>query len=522
MKLFNYTFAFLVCCLLANVSSYKILGVFPFAATSHYIVGSSLMKGLAEKGHDVTIIAAFKEKSPIKNFKTILVPEAVALMEETKKDIINYRNKGILESLAEFYEMGINMTQVTLESANVKKLLKSNEKFDLVINEIFLNEAALGIAHVFKAPIIGVSTFGSSQWTTDLVGSPTPPSYIPNPFLGFSTKMSLVERVGNLAQAHFDRIYFDHFYIHKQEKIYNKAFPDPKPALDQLRKNVSLVLLNTHFSLAFPRPYVPNMIEVGGMQVNRKTKELPADMKKFIESAEHGVIYFSMGSNLKSNTLPKEKRDALLNTFKTLKQKVLWKWEDPNLPGKPDNVFISAWFPQDDVLAHPNVKAFITHGGLLSTTETIYHGTPVIGIPMFGDQFLNMAQAVKGGFGLIADYNLLSVDYLKGIINEMMTNDKYTKQIQAMSKRYRDQPLTPLETAIYWVEYVCRHNGAYHLRNSGMDLSFIQYHNIDAIAVLYGVLFIVLFVIFKVVKFVLSLAVGTKNQKKGKKKSHRE
>lgn len=88
MKLLNCTLVLLVCCLLANVSSYKILGVFPFAASSHYIVGSALMKGLAEKGHDVTIIAAFKEKSPIKNFKTVLIPEALEAMEG-KSDIIN-------------------------------------------------------------------------------------------------------------------------------------------------------------------------------------------------------------------------------------------------------------------------------------------------------------------------------------------------------------------------------------------------------------------------------------------------
>uniref|UniRef100_T1GPS3 UDP-glucuronosyltransferase n=1 Tax=Megaselia scalaris TaxID=36166 RepID=T1GPS3_MEGSC len=260
--------------------------------------------------------------------------DAFAVLYETKKDIINYRNKGLIESIAEFYDMGVNMTQTTLANKNVQALLKSNEKFDVIINEIFLNEALLGIANHFKAPVIAVSTFGASQWTSDLVGSPTPPSYVPNPFLGFSPKMTLLERIGNLAQAHFDRIFFDFFYLQRQINLYNEFFPEPKPSLNSVRKNVSLVLLNTHFSLAFPRPYAPNMIEVGGMQVNRKTKELPADMKKFIESAEHGVIYFSMGSNLKSNTLPKEKRDALLNTFKTLKQKVLWKWEDPNLPGK--------------------------------------------------------------------------------------------------------------------------------------------------------------------------------------------
>lgn len=223
------------------------------------------------------------------------------------------KDKPLLRKLTDLYDIGLNITRITLDDDNVKKLLLSDEKFDVVICEIFLNEALLGLAHRFKAPIIGVSTSGSNIWTNDLVGSPSPPSYVPNMMSGFSTRMNLLERVGNLAQTHFERFYFDNFYIHRQEEIYNEYFQGPKPSLDQLRKNVSLALLNTHFSLAFPRPYVPNMIEVGGIQVNRKTKELPDDMKTFIESAENGVIYFSMGSNLKSIVLFRRKSETLFS-----------------------------------------------------------------------------------------------------------------------------------------------------------------------------------------------------------------
>lgn len=42
----------------------KILGVFPFPAPSHYMLGSTLMKGLAEAGHDVTMVSPFVEKNP--------------------------------------------------------------------------------------------------------------------------------------------------------------------------------------------------------------------------------------------------------------------------------------------------------------------------------------------------------------------------------------------------------------------------------------------------------------------------
>lgn len=50
-----------------GVQSAKILAVFPVTAPSHYILGSALLRGLAEKGHDVTMISAFGEKNPPKN-----------------------------------------------------------------------------------------------------------------------------------------------------------------------------------------------------------------------------------------------------------------------------------------------------------------------------------------------------------------------------------------------------------------------------------------------------------------------
>lgn len=103
---------------------------------------------------------------------------------------------------------------------------------------------------------------------------------------------------------------------------------------------------------------------------------------------------------------------------------MLWKWEDDNLPGKPDNVFIAKWFPQDDILAHENVKLFITHGGLLSSTEAVYHGVPIIGIPVFADQKLNMARAVNGGYGLTIDYIDLTEVALTAALNEILGNEK--------------------------------------------------------------------------------------------------
>lgn len=53
----------------------KILGVFPFPAHSHFTVGFTIMKELAERGHEVTMISSYPQKTPIKNYRDISVAE---------------------------------------------------------------------------------------------------------------------------------------------------------------------------------------------------------------------------------------------------------------------------------------------------------------------------------------------------------------------------------------------------------------------------------------------------------------
>lgn len=43
----------------------------------------------------------------------------------------------------------------------------------------------------------------------------------------------------------------------------------------------------------------------------------------------------------------------------------------------------------------------------------------------------------------------------------------------------RDRPHTPLETAIYWTEYVLRHKGAPHFKSGALNLSWMQCLLID-------------------------------------------
>ncbi|XP_044314851.1 UDP-glycosyltransferase UGT5-like [Drosophila rhopaloa] len=497
--------ALLFLCFLSCASAYNYLVVLPTAARSHYHVGSALAKGLASAGHQVTIISPFELKKPIKNIKDVTLRKVLADLKGRMTNILESTKQPLAQRIMKVYDMGIEITERLLSEPSVIELMNSNQTFDAVISEVFVNEAHFGLAEHFKAPLIGLGPFGAISWNTDLVGSPSPPSYVPSALLKFSDHMTLVERVGNLAFLTYEYVFLNYFYLPRQEVIYRKHFPNNKQDFYEMRKNTALVLLNQHVSLSFPRPYSPNMIEVGGMHINRKRQPLPKDIQEFIEGAKHGCIYFSMGSNLKSTILPLEKRQALIDTFAQLKQRVLWKFEDTDMPGKPPNVFISDWFPQDDILAHENVIAFITHGGLLSTTESIYHRKPFVGIPIFGDQFLNMARAEQNGYGVTVHYDDLTAPKLLAAIHRLIEDPEATKKVRDMSDRYRDQPQTPLERAVFWVEHVSRHKGAKYLRSASQDLNFIQYHNLDAILILYGGIIFVFFCLFLLIRWVWRL-----------------
>ena len=44
----------------------------------------------------------------------------------------------------------------------------------------------------------------------------------------------------------------------------------------------------------------------------------------------------------------------------------------------PPNVLGMNWVPQNDLLGDKRINAFITHGGLNSILESIYHAKPMI------------------------------------------------------------------------------------------------------------------------------------------------
>lgn len=253
-------------------------------------------------------------------------------------------------------------------------------------------------------------------------------------------------------------------------------------------------------------------IEIGGFHVKNSSKPLSNELLSFIESAENGVIYFSLGGNLRPSKMKKEKKNAIISVLKSLKQKVIWKWDDESLKLNSDQFLIGKWFPQDEILSHLNVKLFVTHGGLLSCTESIIRQTPIVGIPIFGDQMMNMMRAERNGWGITVEFKNLTEESLSWAINEVLSNPKYSKNVKEISNRLQDQPQTAMERAIFWIEFVLRHNGADFMKTSARHLNFVEYHNLDVYAIMMTIAIAVILSSICVVRFTMKLLCCTRQK----------
>jgi len=152
-------------------------------------------------------------------------------------------------------------------------------------------------------------------------------------------------------------------------------------------------------------------------------------------SGDAGFIIVSFGSILRGSNMPKETRKIFINTFKRLKQRVIWKWEGNSqhqkrgnistaLSDVPENVLLLPWLPQQDLLGHPKARLFITHGGIFSNQEAVYHGVPLIAIPIFADQPINARKIHDDGYGIHLDWDQLTEHSLYEAIQQVLTDTK--------------------------------------------------------------------------------------------------
>ncbi|XP_055919609.1 UDP-glycosyltransferase UGT5-like [Eupeodes corollae] len=478
------------------VESSRILAFFPAPVKSHLIIHTAITNALAERGHQLTVVTTVPLIKTNPRYRHILL-DGCSIPKDYFSEKINEAQP--------FYRQFISLTEfindcsnVTLQHPKMRKLM-AEERFDLVILGYFFNELHLGLGAHFKCPVVVSFMVQPVRLINHFVGNPLEGAYVPNLLSAYEQPMNFWQRLKNfLINEAFEPIMMRLFMTNQQKAFYDYNFPPEKyPSLEEMKKNVSLVLTNHHFSQGPIRPNVPALIEIGGIQIKEKSDPLPEDIKSIMDKAKNGIVYFSFGSNIQGDVLDRSKAKIMFDVLSKLPFTILWKWGKTDLPGQAPNVIYKTWLPQDDVLAHPNVKLFVTHGGQGSVVESLYHGVPMVGVPLFGEQHANMVNVEKKGYGRMVEFTTMTEENFDRAVNDVLTDGKYRQNVQTFAKLYKDRPMSAKETAVYWVEYVLRHRGAPHMQSPAVHLNKFQLMSLDVV----GFLGVIIYLVIKFIKF---------------------
>ncbi|XP_069686790.1 UDP-glucosyltransferase 2-like [Periplaneta americana] len=493
----------------------RILGVFPLPSKSHQMIYRSLMRGLQLRGHEiVTITTDPVWDMNVKNYTEIDMSISVEYWE--KRYIFaaqEKRNMKIFNLLSDMAEISTDLCRIMFQKPEVQKLLQGENHFDVIIIEWLGCVCSNAYAYHFSAPLIGISPFALIHGGHDSVANPTNPTYITDINIPISDRATFWERLVRFLYSLLFRYIWFMIMMPAHDKIAKEYFGRDLPYVGDLQKNVSLLLVNYESKIAYTQPNVPAVVEIGGIHL-REPQPLDTDLQNFLDGAPEGVIYFNFGTNINSGNLAPDVRQMFLDVFSDLPQfRVLWKWDTDELPGQPSNVKLAKWFPQQDLLHHPSIKVFIYHGGLQSTLEAIKASVPLIGIPFFGDQFLNVRNIAEKGAGVVLDLDMLTKHSIKQAITEIIYNPIYKENMRKMSTRLSDQPNSPLDRAVWWVEYVIRHRGARHLRSAAVDLTWYQYLLLDVIAFIITVFIFTIWVAYRSIRLMKKIQLSLHNKK---------
>ncbi|XP_071763734.1 UDP-glucuronosyltransferase 1A1-like [Centroberyx gerrardi] len=474
---------------------------------SHWVGVKAIAQEMGRRGHQVTVLIPeiSMRMGPGKHYNTLTYPvpygkaeidSVVAMHTEVMRKSTQSFMEKISSQLSQIQTI-TGYIQITAESLLFNASLISHlsqQGFDAVLTDPLVPTGAL-IARKLGLPTINLLRGISCDMKS--AACPSPPSYVPRIFTGFTDKMNFKERVINtlvsLVEPLLCRLLFGHF-----DQIASQ-FLEEDVGVAEVLSDSAIWLLRIDFTLEFPRPLMPNVVLVGGINCNVRNP-LPEDLESWV-SGQHGFVVFTLGSMV--SDLPEEITAVFLEAFRQIPQKVIWRYTGPVPDNIPKNVKMMEWVPQNDLLAHQGVRAFITHAGSHGLFEGLCHAVPMVMLPINGDQPDNAQRIASRGAGVVLDISTIIAETLLQGLNEVINNTRYKESVQKLSALHKDRPFDPLDLSVYWTEFVMRHKGARHLRPAAHDLNWLQYHSLDVVALLATVVLVVVIVTVKCMKLCL-------------------
>ncbi|XP_022082965.1 UDP-glucuronosyltransferase 2B31-like [Acanthaster planci] len=422
---------------------YKFLYFISTVEGSHYSSFSISGKELVKQGHKVISLVSSSNSRRLQTadpdfsvvvFNSSYTPEKrAAVMEKIGKVIATGAMRGFFCHLESFMKGNLdgelNLGAMWLrecddllgDNATMRRLRQ--ERFDMMVADdtvpcVPLLAQALDIPFVYCSAISPIPS-KNGVWA----GLPIEPSYISEAVVGFTDRLTFLQRVQNvLAHEYYKLLWFLAFNFKTFDQLKVKHNIRPEISTYESNKQASLYLFHGSFALEFPRPMQPNTVYV----LYKSTAALPTGVKL------------------------------------------------------ADNTKVVGWLPLSQIMEHANVKVFASNGGSFGMYEAMWVGLPMVGLPLFGDQMGNFDRLEDRGVGLALDITTLTPESLSQTIQKVISEPRFRDNARRISMIMRDMQVMspPGKTVAHWILHVTKFGGD-HLRPAVLDLNFIQRNLLD-------------------------------------------
>ena len=498
-------------CLIHHADCAHIVGFAKLGLVSHNRVLKKLGQELKARGHIYTqILPEFAKETyddvDIKIFNSSVTKDDIEDLFLTHANIGDY-NKDMFASFEMLIKFVPKHNRIReqycadiLTHQNLISQLKAS--VDLILCDAS-NDCCSILADILNKTRVDVSTAGfDGLYGAYIFGYPEPLMYAT---LGISrslpraNKFSFLNRLKGFLQHICFSLADKNLRLESLWEKHGKAHSKFKHAEDA-RKTHGIALIPDDFAIEPAFPLGAN-IKVIGPILPEPARKLPEYLDRFMN--ENKVVVVVSFGTIFSN-YPRDLAQSIADELSQVSAAVLWRYSGEIPKNLGEKIKIIPWLPKNecsfnDVLGHSSTKVFVTHGGLNSFHESIYHGVPMVIIPMIGEQQRQAGLAQYKEIGVVIKHQTITVNskVLQNAVYEVLSNNVYKENVQKLSTMMKDRKMTPSEEGADWIEYALRHDGAMHLVSETIDLSVYKLYMFDVLLFLLGLVCLFVYVLLR-------------------------
>ncbi|CAG8517203.1 17073_t:CDS:2 [Gigaspora margarita] len=400
---------------------------------------------LVDRGYNVTLVAPGNFTANSDSYR--LIPQII-VGDEVGTSLLNSDQellKKLFFEVADFTTMAKSFdAELYTKFYNIYKRTAEDINVDLFFCDFAINDQCFDLAWQLEKPVVGFSS--SPMFAT------IQPPYKSDPVLGCHVTMENESFYERFKCAIIKPLQLINVFIKTLSSLNDQrtnlgveTYWNPRSRMDNI-----LFLFDTFFGFEPPAPMLPLHQEIGPVLPDTYPDLTPA-LDSFL-NAHPRTMYFSLGTNV--FTSPQNIIILLNSCLELINQNiidgVIWATVKTNitelmsfsnidfpisniLNNNYPHIHITKFAPQFAILSHENTKIFLSQGGVSSSHESIYTATPMLVLPIMGDQFGNAEKLELAGIALgLSKFNL-TVDDIVLKINRLLNEESFKKNVKRLS-----------------------------------------------------------------------------------------